>query len=146
MGTLTSERVRQLVQTSIEASLLSPRCNRDAVLDCYAALLETFGAPVGWLLELYPCATVAMRAGSSVAVIEHCLVQERHSVALWGHYLSIVSHDVEQAERVAMRAVRAVPWSKELWMSLLQIVPEEDRIGLLDLMEEKALRMICTLE
>ena len=101
---------------------------------------------MGWLLELYPCAVVAVRAAASVPVIEHCLRHQRHSVALWMHYLATVAHDSEQAERVAMRAVRAVPWSKELWLAPVRIVPEEDRIGLLDVMEEKAMRMICVLE
>lgn len=146
-GTLSGARLREVVQTAVEASLLAPRCARDAVFECYAQLLHLFDAVDApqWLLETYEFPSALAPRANSPARVEQCLLRgERQSEATWEHYMEVVALDAERAQRVAMRAVRAMPWSKRMWMALLRRVHDAaDSVSLIDLMEEKLLRITC---
>jgi hypothetical protein len=62
--------------------------------------------------------------------------------ALSREFLSKLRRDLVGADNPP----RPTRWSKELWLELARCVGDVDRLGLIELMEQKALRLITTIE
>jgi hypothetical protein len=115
-------------------------------------------APSEWLFAI---GTERLRAASGErvrALFERALAGSdwrisaaRQSIVLWRFYIhyELASGDARAAMRIYFRAIRAVPWSKQLWLDgfqpeLIAHITSEELNEIQHLMMEKEIRLRLT--
>ena len=88
----------------------------------YESMIEA--APDATMLYLSAASTVTPNARS---FLEMAVGRIRHSIPLWQAYVEATSRNApEDSSKVLFRALRAVPWSMELWLSFAERVVVAD--------------------
>jgi hypothetical protein len=74
--------------------------------------------------------------------LEVALGSYRHDVGVWIAYLDLMSASRKDCEKILCRALRAMPWSKELWLRMMELcVTGDDKRELFRLMVNKCIRV-----